>query len=284
MKSLVLKTTAAAILIVVAAQAPGAEKTMSAQNYAWADAVRAMNPMTLGGRVFPHWLNDGARFYYTSEATHDHPGTTFLVDPRNGTRRPLFDAASVAESLGRLTDREISAQHLPNWSLTSDEKALWFDLSSGRYLCDLSTSRCHAAATAQSEAILAKATPKWAVRSPDGRWDAFIWNHNVYIRPAKLDRATHDDLPPGGLSASGRQFTVWRAARADRRKFLSQRSTSRLRSSGTRGTDSREGAGAAFRGAAGWIHCADAGRQRALELRTQIQDGNGSRQSGFRPL
>lgn len=197
MKSLVLKTTAAAILIVVAAQAPGAEKTMSAQNYAWADAVRAMNPMTLGGRVFPHWLNDGARFYYTSEATHDHPGTTFLVDPRNGTRRPLFDAASVAESLGRLTDREISAQHLPNWSLTSDEKALWFDLSSGRYLCDLSTSRCHAAATAQSEAILAKATPKWAVRSPDGRWDAFIWNHNVYIRPAKLDRATHDAYRQG---------------------------------------------------------------------------------------
>jgi len=39
----------------------------------------------------------------TSEATHDQPGATFLVDPRNETRRELFDAMKVAESLGKLT-------------------------------------------------------------------------------------------------------------------------------------------------------------------------------------
>lgn len=209
MSSSVVRSAAVAALVILAGPAWAAEKTMSLQNYAWADAVRAMNPLSLGGRVFPHWLGDGTRFYYTSEATHDHPGTTFLVDPSNGTRRPLFDAQRVAQSLGRLTGRQISAQHLPQWSLTTDEHSLWFDLPAGRYLCDISTSECHAASAAQSDEVLTSATPKWAVRSPDGRWDAFIWNHNVYIRPAKLDRLTRghyrlgDDLPAAGNARFG---------------------------------------------------------------------------------
>lgn len=190
MRSLVLKSAAAVLLSIIAVRGFGAENTMSLQNYQWADAVRAMNPLSLGGRVFPHWLADGTRFYYTSEATDDHPGTTFLVDPRDGTQRPLFDAASVAESLGKLSDRQISPRRLPKWSLVAGESALWFDLPTGQYLCELSTSRCRSASTTQRDAILTDAVPNWAVRSPNGKWDAFIWNHNVYIRPAKLDQAT----------------------------------------------------------------------------------------------
>src|SRR6185312_10973150 len=180
----------AAVLAVVFGRAWGAESVMSEQNYARADAVRAMNPRSLGGRVFPHWLRDGTRFYYTSEATHDHPGTTFLVDPRNGSRSPLFDAAGVAESLALLTGGKFSPRHLPKWSLVSDESALWFDLPAGRFICELATSKCHAASAPQRDGILANAVPKWAVRSPNGRWDAFIWNHNVYIRPASLEHVT----------------------------------------------------------------------------------------------
>ena len=191
MRSLLGRSAAAVAVVIMAGHAWGAEKTMSVQNYAWADAVRAMNPLALGGRVFPHWLDDGARFYYTSEATHDHPGTTFLVDPGKGTRTAFFDAAKVAHSLGPLAGRQIGARHLPAWSLTPDERSLWFDLSSGQYLCDIQTAQCHVASAFERDAVLATAAPKWAVRSPDGRWDAFIWNHNVYIRPAKLDHLTH---------------------------------------------------------------------------------------------
>lgn len=188
MRSMVLRSAAAAILAFVATQGYGAESTMSLQNYAWADAVRAMNPLAQGGRVFPHWLGDGTRFYYTSEATDDHPGTTFLVDPRSGTRKPLFDSANVAKSLGALVGRQINPQHLPKWSLVADESALWFDLPSGQYLCELATSQCHAALASEGKKVLANAVPNWAVRSPNGQWDAFIWNHNVYVRPANLDR------------------------------------------------------------------------------------------------
>ena len=31
--------------------------------------------------------------------------------------------------------------------------------------------------------------PPWAVRSPNGRWDAFVWDHNVYVRPARQSDA-----------------------------------------------------------------------------------------------
>ncbi|MEP7347312.1 MAG: DPP IV N-terminal domain-containing protein, partial [Gemmatimonadaceae bacterium] len=40
--------------------------------------------------------------------------------------------------------------------------------------------------------------PPWAMRSPDKRWDAFVWNHNVYVRPARLSDA---------------EFGSWRAPR-----------------------------------------------------------------------
>ena len=40
--------------------------------------------------------------------------------------------------------------------------------------------------------------PPWAVRSPDKRWDAFVWNHDVYIRPARNSDA---------------EFATWRAPR-----------------------------------------------------------------------
>ena len=197
MRSIAFRSFAAAVLAIVAARGFGAENTMGLQNYQWADAVRAMNPLALGGRVFPHWLADGTRFYYTSEATGDHPGITFLVDPKDGSRSPLFDAPSVAQSLGNLTGRPINPRHLPKWSLVAGESALWFDLPSGQYLCELATSRCHSASMTQRDEILAKAVPNWAVRSPDGRWDAFIWNHNVYVRPAKLDQVTHGNYRLG---------------------------------------------------------------------------------------
>ena len=190
MRSLVLKSAAAVLLSIIAVRGFGAENTMSLQNYQWADAVRAMNPLSLGGRVFPHWLADGTRFYYTSEATDDHPGTTFLVDPRDGTQRPLFDAASVAESLGKLSGRQISPGACQSGLLLPARVLCGLTCRRGQYLCELSTSRCRSASTTQRDAILTDAVPNWAVRSPNGKWDAFIWNHNVYIRPAKLDQAT----------------------------------------------------------------------------------------------
>jgi dipeptidyl aminopeptidase/acylaminoacyl peptidase len=182
---------------------------VSLDAYARADAVRSFDSQAVGGRVFPHWLHDGARFYYTSKAAHDRPGTTLLVDPRDGSRRPLFDAARVGASLAGLTHTTIEADKLPAWSLTESEAALWFDLPSGAYLCELVTSNCHVASAAEQDAIRALAVPDWAVRSPDGRWDAFIWNQNVYVRPASRVRpqrgAYHlgDDRPSAGNSRFG---------------------------------------------------------------------------------
>ena len=40
--------------------------------------------------------------------------------------------------------------------------------------------------------------PRWAVRSPDKQWDACVWNHDVYIRPARNSNA---------------EFATWRAPR-----------------------------------------------------------------------
>jgi len=37
--------------------------------------------------------------------------------------------------------------------------------------------------------------PDWAVRAPDGKWDAFIYDNNIYVRPAALSRAEIGQYP-----------------------------------------------------------------------------------------
>ncbi len=53
-----------------------------------------------------------------------------------------------------------------------------------------------------------KAGPPWGVRSPNGKWDAFVWNHNIYIRASSLSdaeyaswRAPRNSLPRTGCDA-----------------------------------------------------------------------------------
>ncbi len=155
--------------------------------YARADRVRAMEPRDIGGRAFAHWLADGRRFYYVSMGLHEAKGTVFLVDPGKGSKRPLFDSRKIAASLSSVSGSDIEATALPGFFLSRAEDAAVFDLRGQRYRCLLANSTC----TTQSPAELARdqdPVPDWAVRSPDGQWDAFIYNNNVYVRPAALAR------------------------------------------------------------------------------------------------
>jgi dipeptidyl aminopeptidase/acylaminoacyl peptidase len=173
-----------AILATLAgAQSVGA---VSLEDYVRADRIRALDPRLEGGRVVPIWLEDGIRFYYRSGGRDELPGTYFLVDPLTGRKRPLFNAKRVAVSLSRLMGEPIDAAKLPPFTLIEAESRIVFQLPKGKFVCDLRSVECVAADSSLSTKYRAKAVPQYAVRSPDGRWDAFIWNHNVYLREAQL--------------------------------------------------------------------------------------------------
>ena len=179
-------------LLVIAALAGGASATgLPAQgvDYARADRIRTFDALLVGGRVYPVWLSDSVRFYYEMTGAGADRGTLYLVDPRARTRRPLFDNARVAASLSAVADTMIDSHKLPARKLVDGERAMQFSVRGKSYWCPLDSEQCVLTDSAQVIAETKAAGPTWASRSPDGQWDAFVWNYNVYVRPARVSDA-----------------------------------------------------------------------------------------------
>lgn len=157
-------------------------------DYERADRLRGMEPRDVGGRVFPYWLKDGRRFYYRSAGLREEKGSFFLVDPARKEKRALFDSAKVAIQLSTLSGNSISPNALPRFFLSVAETAALFEIGGKYYRCELKASDC-VSESAQAMTLDRDPLPEWAVRSPNGRWDAFIFDNNVYVRPAALSRA-----------------------------------------------------------------------------------------------
>jgi len=89
-------------------------RTAGAQvvDYAAADRIRTFDAMQIGGRVYPVFLSDSARFYYVATGTGQDRGTAYLVDPVAGTRSPVSDTTSL---INRRTDG-------PPWAVRSPDK------------------------------------------------------------------------------------------------------------------------------------------------------------------
>lgn len=73
-------------------------------------------PSKVGKLVFdtavtPHWLETGARFWYSYETSQGRKW--YLVDPVVKTKKPLFDNAKMAAQLTRVLLAPYDAQHLP---------------------------------------------------------------------------------------------------------------------------------------------------------------------------
>ena len=151
-------------------------------DYRSADLIRVYDPLLVGGRVYPTWLKNKHSFYFTEFRDGPDHGVVYLVDPSQKSKTPLFNNGRVAASLSAITKTQIEKQNLPAWTLDSSETHLNVTVSGHTYSCSLQTQLCVAGSGEKTQEKLQ--APAWAVRSPDGNWDAFVWNNNVYIRPA----------------------------------------------------------------------------------------------------
>ena len=132
-----------------------------------------------GDYVEPHWTRDGAHFWYRVTTPH---GAEFIkVDASALTPRRslLFENARLAAALSRAADSAYDAASLPFREFRfardgSDEQHIEFDVGRHRFTCDITAYACTVADTTPS------CVPY--VRSPDGKWEAFVASHNVYIR------------------------------------------------------------------------------------------------------
>lgn len=127
------------------------------------------------GDVMPHWIEKTRRFWY--RATTLQGSRFILVDAEQNTSAPAFDHARLADALSRATKQSLDSTKLPfdTFEFTDTQKSIRFEIESVRWVCNLDTYECKRGER-QSE------DNEYESASPDGRWSAYVENHNLFLR------------------------------------------------------------------------------------------------------
>jgi dipeptidyl aminopeptidase/acylaminoacyl peptidase len=140
--------------------------------------------------VRPEWLT-GDRFWYR---TLTPQGSEFiLVDPAKKSRSAAFDQQKLASSLSAATGKHYEAAMLPFQSFTysPDEKSIVFEADGKQWSCDLQTYRCtedNSAPAKKSGRAQGRRQTGIEIPSPDGKWEAFIKDYNLWVRDVKTHK------------------------------------------------------------------------------------------------
>lgn len=132
--------------------------------------------MISGDRVSPSWLEDGRRFWYRNSLGEGHE--FILVDPAGPARRQLFDHHRLAAAMSTADDTSYVGTKLPfdEFEFVEELRSIEFDARKRRFTCDIVQYSCMVGDTLPDD------TPY--VESPDERWEAFVVEHDLWVRPA----------------------------------------------------------------------------------------------------
>ena len=125
--------------------------------------------------VQAHWVEKTGRFWYR---TTDGAAVRFvLVDSEKNASGPAFDQQKIADGLKKATKRDYDATKLPfeGFEFTKDGKAIRFTAEGKEWQCTLADYVCKVSAEAEKH-------DPYEERSPDGRWAAFVKDHNLFLR------------------------------------------------------------------------------------------------------
>jgi hypothetical protein len=183
-----------ALILTAATAAASAPAAPGQVDYHRADLIRTAPNRMLGvpegwgggfaaalGFARPNWLADSTRFWYS---VGTGAGREFvMVDPNpvRPTRRLVFDNARLAAALSLAADTAVNPGALPfrTFAFLPGELAISIRFGKRRFECEIAAYRCAARDTATAPNPAA-----WVVRSPDGKWDAFVRKGNLWIRRA----------------------------------------------------------------------------------------------------
>lgn len=147
---------------------------VSHENYERAERFLPQNvePLVLNNDIDIHWFGERDQFWYRRE---QRDGKVFVqVDPQENSRSPAFDHERLVNTLTSETDETYDWSNLPfdEFEYVDEKSAIQFSVIDTRYECDLSTYSV--------ETVPEEKAP--AGESPDGRWVAFVENHDLYVR------------------------------------------------------------------------------------------------------
>jgi dipeptidyl aminopeptidase/acylaminoacyl peptidase len=167
---------------------------LTAKDYEHAESFLNYNTEQLidHNGVHPEWL-PGDKFWYRSLTAQ---GSEFiLVDPAKKSRNAAFDQQKLAAALSAVTGKQYEAAMLPfqDFSYSPDEKSIIFEANGKQWRCDLQTYKCtedDSAPVKKAPKALGRRQTGLEVASPDGKWEAFIKDYNLWIR----DTQTHKEV------------------------------------------------------------------------------------------
>ncbi len=231
-----------------AAVGPGEARAQGlAADYERADKLRerAEGKVTRD-RVVPHWFAGNDRFWYRVDLP-DRVREFFVVDAVEGSRRPAFDHAKLAAALTKGLGAPVASDRLPFDSIeVAADGKVRFEASDKRWSYDpagdsLVEAEKPARASDAEDAPVGRrgqggggfrprqGTPR-RLESPDGRWAAFVKDHNVHLRdkaegeefPLSTEGNADDSYEPGFYwSPDSKKLVAMRTAKApDRRVNL----------------------------------------------------------------
>ncbi|MGC8640995.1 MAG: prolyl oligopeptidase family serine peptidase [Isosphaeraceae bacterium] len=205
---------------------------------------RSSSGLVLKERIDPHWFDDNTSFWYRNDLAEGRR-EFILVDARQGTRAPAFDRQRLAAALARASGSKIDAARLPFDVIALDDhgKTLRFKFGETVWRCDLARYDCNKAAGAEAPTESpARASSRRGSfrgnrdrtprrfgedgRSPDGKWTAFVKDHDLYLRvegaaePVRLSSDGKEGLAYGRLSWSpdSRTLIAFRIEPGDRKE------------------------------------------------------------------
>jgi dipeptidyl aminopeptidase/acylaminoacyl peptidase len=142
----------------------------------------------------PSWIGKTSRFSYRKSVTG---GFEFVVvDAATLTKRPAFDHEKLAAAFAKASGEKTDAKHLPfqTVSFVDEEKAVQFEAAGTRWKCDLATYTLTKVDPAERRGRGRDPMSMWVrgpapeaasadvKTSPDGHWEAFVRNYNIWVR------------------------------------------------------------------------------------------------------
>jgi len=160
---------------------------------------RSSDRLLDGGIIEPHWMADGNSFWFA-----DGPPDSMVihrVDPLSNRKKELFDVARLHEALRSFLGEAPPQRGVPfrMFEFIDEERAVRFTVGERDLTLDLET---YQVMDAPPEEVQSSDLRRGELPSPDGRWAAFVKDHNVWLR----SRTDGSEMP---LTEDGAEDTPW---------------------------------------------------------------------------
>ncbi len=192
-------------------------------DYERSDSLAArLSGLVVNEAEAPSWIGSSDTFWYRKSV---QGGDRFvLVDATTGAKSEPFDHDRLASALTTARGEQVSAVTLPfrSFRYAEEERAIEFTLADSTWRCGLADYRCENRGAVQRPERPEQPFP-WSagpgqlwrfkdntpIKSPDGKWEAFIQNFNVAVR----DVASGDTTMLSWDGSEGNMYThaslVW---------------------------------------------------------------------------